>query len=289
MPDPDWRHLPSLAALRAFEATARLGGFSAAARVLNVTQPAVAQQVRALEADLGVVLLRRDGRGLALTEDGTALARALGEGFSAIAAGVEGLRRTERGRGLRVSATPAFSQTVLMPRLGGFWARHPEIAVSLTPTYDLSDLARDGFDVGIRSGKGQWPGVVSEPVVESRFLLVATPGLRDRDGDIARLPWILNPDDRLEQAWLVGAGLDLATLTVNGIDNPMLAVSAARSGYGLMFATEVVVAEDLDKGLLVEVPFAGLPRTAYWAVTLPGPRRPAVTRFLDWLHGEFGL
>ena len=65
MSDPDWLHLPPLSALRAFEAAARLGGFSAAARALNVTHAAVAQQVRALEEHLGAPLIHREGRGMA--------------------------------------------------------------------------------------------------------------------------------------------------------------------------------------------------------------------------------
>ena len=95
MPDPDWRHLPSLSALRAFEATARLDGFSAAARALNVTPAAVAQQVRGLEADLGVALVIRQGRGLVLTPEGARLSAALAEGFSTIAGGIDALRHDE--------------------------------------------------------------------------------------------------------------------------------------------------------------------------------------------------
>lgn len=294
MTDPDWRHLPSLSALRAFEAAARLGGFSAAGRALNVTHAAVAQAVRGLEAELGAALLRRDGRGLRLTEDGERLARALREGFATVAAGVEALRASEGGRGLRVTATPAFSQSVLMPRLGGFWARHPEVTVSVTPSPDLADLRRDGFDLAIRSGRGRWPGVEAEPLVEARFLLAGTPGLLARDPDIARLPWILDrnagagidPADEWERGWLRAAGLDPDALAVNGIDSPMLAVSAALAGYGLIFVTDVVVAADLAAGRLREVPFPGLPRMAYWAVTLPGPRRPATERFVRWLRAE---
>jgi LysR family glycine cleavage system transcriptional activator len=295
MTDPDWRRLPSLSALRAFEAAARLGGFSAAGRALNVTHAAVAQAVRGLEAELGLALLRRDGRGLALTEDGERLARSLREGFGTVAAGVEALRAGERGRGLRVTATPAFAQSVLMPRLGDFWRHHPEVTVSVTPSPDLADLRRDGFDLAIRSGRGGWPGVEAELLVEARFLLAGTPGLLARDPDIARLPWILDrragarldSADAWERGWLKGAGLNPDALAVTGIDSPMLAVPAALAGYGLIFVTDVVVAADLAAGRLKEVPFPGLPRMAYWTVMLPGPRRPALGRFLDWLRAEF--
>lgn len=285
--DPDWRHLPSLSSLRAFEAAARLGGFSAAARALNVTHAAVGQAVRGLEAELGTALLRREGRGLVLTEEGARLAAALREGFGTIATGVEALRGAERRRGLRVTATPAFAQTALLPRLADFWRRHPEIAVSISPGFALVDLVRDGFDVAIRSGSGSWPGLVAEPVVAGRFLPVATPALLARDPDLARLPWILDPRDPSEALWLRSAGLDPEAITVHAIDSPMLAVSAAVAGYGLAFVSDVVVAEHLVAGRLVEVPFPPLPRFTYWAVTPPGPRRAAAAAFVDWIRGQF--
>ena len=78
----DWRDIPSLAALRAFEATARLSSFSAAARELNVTHAAIAQHVRGLEAEFGCELVFRQGAGMALTDAGRALALSLGEGFA---------------------------------------------------------------------------------------------------------------------------------------------------------------------------------------------------------------
>ncbi|EYD74074.1 hypothetical protein Rumeso_04368 [Rubellimicrobium mesophilum DSM 19309] len=287
MSDPDWRHLPSLSALRAFEAAARFASFSEAARVLNVTHAAVSQAVRGLEGELGTTLLRRDGRGLALTDDGERLARALRDGFGTIAGSIEALRGAEKGRGLRVTATPNFAQSVLLPRLGSFWRRHPDVAVSINPDYAVVDLARDGYDVGIRTGQGQWPGLRAEPVVRTRFILVGAPELVARDDDLTRLPWLLSSGDPQESTWLEAAGVDPGSLKVAGIDNPILAVSAALAGYGLLFSADVVATADLAAGRLVEVPFPGLPELTYWAVTLPGPRRPAVEAFVGWLRAQF--
>jgi DNA-binding transcriptional LysR family regulator len=75
---------------------------------------------------------------------------------------------------------------------------------------------------------------------------------------------------------------------VNGIDNPTLAVSAALAGYGLLFSADAVVASDLAAGRLIEVPFPALPKLTYWVVTLPGPRRPGVDAFVNWLRANFG-
>lgn len=287
MTDPDWRHLPSLSSLRAFEAAARLGGFSSAARALNVTHAAVAQAVRGLEADLGTTLLRREGRGLALTEEGARLARSLREGFSAIAAGVEALRGAERRRGLRVTCMPSFAQQLLLPRLGDFWRRHPEIAVSIAPSMAVADLARDGLDLAIRIGDPPWPGTQAEHLMDARLLLVAAPSLLEKGDDLAKLPWVMDPSDAYVAGVLRAGGLDPQALAPIGIDDPLLELAAARAGYGLLFATDRVVQGDLAAGRLVSIPFRGLPRYAYWLVTLPGPRRPALETFIAWLRAEF--
>ncbi|MCR8724497.1 LysR substrate-binding domain-containing protein [Frigidibacter sp. ROC022] len=287
MTDPDWRHLPSLSSLRAFEAAARLGGFSAAARALNVTHAAVAQQVRGLEAELGLTLFRREGRGLALTPVGARLTQALSEGFGAIARGVEDARLAERERGLRVTSTPAFAQSVLLPRLGNFWAAHPDVPITLTPGFDLVDLARDGYDVAIRSGQGDWPGLVAEPLLRTRVVLVGTPALAGRDPDISRLPWILSSKDTLDDQWLATAGLYRKDLVVHALDEPMLAVAAGLQGYGLFFATDIIVAQALAEGHLTELPFPGLPDFNFWIATLPGTRSPALEAFVAWLKETF--
>lgn len=288
MADPDWRHLPSLSSLRAFETAARLGGFSSAARALNVTHAAVAQAVRGLESDLGTTLLRREGRGLALTEEGARLARSLREGFSTIVAGVEALRAAERRWGLRITTTPAFAQQVLLPRLADFWARHPDTPVSISPGLALADLAREGIDLAVRAGPGRWPGLRAEPLLEAQLLVVGAPSLLEREADPARLPWIVDRADEQEMGWLRAAGLDPAALTVAGLDAAPLALPAARAGYGVLFATEAVVKEDLIAGRLRAVPFPGLPRFRFWIVTLEGPRSAAVERFATWLKGQFG-
>jgi LysR family glycine cleavage system transcriptional activator len=120
MTELDWRQMPALAALRAFEATARTGGFSAAARQLNVTHAAVAQQVRALETRLAVALVWRDGRGLRLTPEGQRLAVALNAGFATIRDGVRALTDGATQKPLTVTLPPAFAAEWLMPRLARF-------------------------------------------------------------------------------------------------------------------------------------------------------------------------
>jgi LysR family glycine cleavage system transcriptional activator len=285
MATPDWYRLPSLTALRAFEATARLTSFTGAARALNVTHAAVAQQVRGLEAELGVGLVQRSGRGLALTDEGQRLAQALGDAFGTIAAAVEATRQGERRRGLRVTATPVLTQSLLLPKLGDFWAAHPEITVSVTPTYDVIDIVRDGFDLAIRSGPAgaSWPGLETELLFNAQYILVGSPALRARGEDVAKLPWI-GPFDRNETRILRESGLDPERLSVNGVESPVLSVPAAIQGLGLMFTPDMLVRADITAGRLVRFPFRDLTRFAYYLSVPPGPRRPAVVAFIDWLR-----
>ncbi|PWJ10922.1 regulatory helix-turn-helix protein, lysR family [Jannaschia seohaensis] len=119
----DWRALPSLTALRAFDARARHGSFAEAARALNVTHAAVAQQVRALETELGHRLATRQGRQVQLTDAGRQLALALADGFGTIADAVGGLRDRARSRALRVTTTPFLTERVIMPHLASFRRR----------------------------------------------------------------------------------------------------------------------------------------------------------------------
>ncbi|MCB6178272.1 LysR family transcriptional regulator [Rhodobacter sp. Har01] len=279
----DWRTLPPLPALRAYEAAARLGSFSAAARVLNVTHPAVAQQVRGLERHLGLRLVAEAGRSLRLTEDGTRLAAALNSGFAAIAETLTTLRQADRHRGLRITLTPGFAQNVVIPALPEFWAAHPEIAVSLVPETRLSDLAREGFDLAIRAGFGPWPDGEAQLLCRTRMVLVGAPALLDSGADLAHLPWIVNLTDPEEAEWMAARGLDRSRLQTLDIENPMLAVAAALRGLGLMFATEAMLRDPIAAGQLRLVPGWDLPETAYWAVTPHGPPRAPVQDFLRWL------
>ncbi|HVG46716.1 MAG TPA: LysR family transcriptional regulator [Rubellimicrobium sp.] len=283
--------LPSLTSLRAFEATARLGGFSAAARELNVTHAAVAQQVRGLEAALGTTLLERAGRGLVLTPEGDRLAAALKDGFEAIAAAVEEARVGEDGRPLRVTLTPAFASQWLMPRLGRFWARHPDTPLSLHPDRQIVDLARSRMDLAIRFGDGQWPGLEVEMLVAASYTIVAAPGLLgDRVTltleEMAGMPWIFEQGSDEERAWLRRIGLDPGTLRTTPMPTEDLALSAARAGYGLYVELSVLVREDIASGRLRAVHESADSRFGYWMTRRPAEPRPALRQFMRWLRTE---
>lgn len=281
--------LPSLTALRAFEAAARAGGFSAAARELNVTHAAVAQQVRALEAHLGLPLLYREGRGLKLTDEGARLAPALGQGFATIAEAIDALAEADRARPLRISVTHSFAAQWLMPRLGGFWAKHPEIAVSLHPDNRVVDLAAERMDLAIRCGHGGWKGVEAEVLTPTHFTVVGAPALLGPVGsltaeEMARFPWVIESGWPEQLAWLRSLGIDPETIETHEVPTEDLALSAARQGYGLHVELSTLLDDEIASGRLRAVytsrPDDGM---SYWLVTRPGPKKPALKTLLRWL------
>ena len=295
MAELDWRQMPSLTALRAFEATARLESFSAAARALNVTHAAVAQQVRALEDDLGTALVYRDGRRMALTPEGAQLAQGLGDGFQALQDAVDALRADRAGRPLRISLTPVFAAQWLMPRLGDFWKKYPDIPISLEPDRRVIDLKRDGFDLAIRGGQGDWPGYDIERLVGARYVIVAAPGLlqgrtASSIGEMARLPWIMEQNWPDPLSWLQSLGLEPDKLDITYVANEDMAVAGARQGYGIYAGIQALTEEDVKRGRLVELCRAeddSDTQYSYYLLTRPGPRSEALKTFVRWLKSAF--
>jgi LysR family glycine cleavage system transcriptional activator len=291
MDDPDWRKFPSLSSLRAFEAAARLGGFSAAARALNVTHAAVAQQVRALEAETGAALIQRAGRGMALTPEGAQLAEALTEGFAGIQAAVRQLRRRRDGDPVTVTMTPTFAVQWMMPRLWQFWEAWPDIGVSLRPDQRVLDLRREGIDLAIRFGNGDWPGMKCSFLTSARYVVVAEPSLlgdtpNPTKAEMQALPWVFEENWPEGLSWLKGQGIDPARIEITTMPGEEMALTAARQGYGLVVASAALVEEDVAEGRLRILIDPREDRPAYFVVTPPGPVRPAAQTFIDWLKGS---
>lgn len=285
-----WRDLPSLSLLRAFDATARAGSFADAGRALNVTHAAVTQAVRALEGEIGVPLVRRAGRTVALTEAGERLAQALGEGFGAIEAGLADLRASEARRVVRVTTTTFIAETHVMPRLPEFWARHPGVEVAMSPNPSKEDFVRGGFDMAIRAMADGWveaPDEEVRPLCRSQVIAVCAPSLANSGLHPQDMPWVIGADSSWALAEVARAGLDVSRLKLVELGSPHLEMSACRQGLGAGSATEIICRADLEAGRLVVLPLHGLPEVTY-AVVLPrGPRRPAVDAFAGWLATIF--
>jgi len=283
--------LPPLTALRAFEAAARHLSFSAAGRELNVTHVAVGQQVRRLEEHLGAALMIRNGRGLELTPDGAWLARRLVESFDGIRAAFAEFTAVAEDRPLRVTLTPMFAANWLMPRLADFRAAYPEIELMLNPSPERTDLWRENFDLAIRFGLGDWPGLEVEPFIPSGFVVIAAPGLVSRTwvsnpADLARLPWVLQQGTDEFDVWLAAHGVQVSDKhDVTHLPGYMV-LDAARDGQGIALASRILVEEDLRSARLVALfddGGYGSQNTGYYLVRRAGPMRASARRFIRWL------
>lgn len=287
----DWRTLPSLTALRAFAATADLRSFSQAARALNVTHAAVAQQVRALEDHFGKSLVQRDGRGVSLTADGEQLAQALGEGFAVLQRGVEALRAGEVDQPVRITLTAGFAAQWLMPRLRDFWEKYPDIGLSLHPDPRVVDLHRERMDLAIRYGNGDWPGVTATYLASARLVIAGAPSLiGDRDilspQDMAGMDWILSRNWPEQDNYLRNLGIEPTTLSATDFPGEELAIAAARQGLGLVVESLALIETDVTEGRLRVVHESREKLPAYFVVTLPGQQRAAARAFLKWLRSQ---
>ncbi len=293
------RRLPPLNALRAFEVAARHLSFTRAAEELNVTQAAVSHQIRGLEDWLGFPLFRRLSRALVLTEAGQLLYPDVNQAMDILSAGINRVQRQDSEGVLTITTLDSIASIWLVPRLGRFRDRHPEIDPRLSITDRLVDLARDGIDVGIRYSAqtgGDWPGLTSVLLCTEKIfpicapdLLVAGPPLKE-PADLASFT-LLHDDLPLDwRDWLAAVGCN----TVNPDRGPSfthsnLVLMAARAGEGVALGRSVMAADDLAQGTLVRPFDFSLPAPqAYYLVYAEGADdRPKVRAFRDWVVAEF--
>ena len=282
--------LPSLTALRMFEATARLGSFTKAAAELHVTQAAVSHQLRGLEEQLAIKLFQRSTRRLSLTPAGQRLLPAVSDAFETLSRAVADIGRGEHL--LSITTTPSFGARWLAPRLGRFATSNPDTDLSVRHSTAVLDLAREGLDFAIRWGRGQWPGVVSELIGPSAITLVAAPAYARRLGlkqpaDVARAT-LLHEETREDWIeWLLVAGLDRA-IAQRGIifDDENALIQACLDGQGLALMARSLAEGDLKAGRLVspfDLTFAegyGY-YLVYEAETLKRPKNAAFRAFIQ--------
>jgi len=170
------RYLPSIPALLAFEAVARLGSATAAAQELSLTQSAISRQLKTLEEQIGAQLMTREGRTLVLTPAGRDYVVHVRDilmrlGSASVAAGANPL-----GGALNLAILPAFGMHWLAPRLADFAARHPEVTVNLSTRLAPFDFRGDAFDAAIHFGRKDWPGASHMHLMPEKVVAVAAPG-----------------------------------------------------------------------------------------------------------------
>jgi LysR family glycine cleavage system transcriptional activator len=287
--------LPPLSAIRAFEAAARHGSFTKAAEELGMTQAAVSYQVKLLEDRVGSPLFLRQARKVVLSEAGKRLAPSVSEAFQRLEAGFAAMRETADGV-LSVTAVHTFATNWLVPRMGAFQVAHPEIAVRLDVSSRTVDFGREDFDVGIRGGRGDWPGVKSHLLLPMRFTPLCSPELLARYGpvsepaDLARLPRLFAHDEWWEH-WFKAAGIPEPPQTVAStlaVEVQSMLGTAAVAGQGVAMLMPAFFAADLAAGRLVQ-PFAltATDGNDYWlACAQERQNVPKIRAFREWILAE---
>ncbi len=298
------RRLPPLAALRAFEAAARLENFTAAAAELGMTQAAVSYQVKGLEDRLGAPLFVRERGRARLTPLGGRLLPALSSAFDGIEAAFASFSQEDESL-LTVTTTYTFANTWLAWRVGAFQMDHPDLAVRMTTSNELVDLRSGDADVAIRAGPGGWEGLEHHHLFSGAFTPMASPdfvtGAEQRLGrplepDDIPDQHLIHPSDQWWQQWFADNGVpaDQAVLRRPGVrlENQANEGHAAMAGQGFALLTPFLWTGDLAAGRLT-MPFPERVSTRGWAYWLLYPTERArvakVKRFREWLLAEMTL
>lgn len=286
--------LPSLIAIRAFEAAARLGGFAPAARELQTTPAAVSYHVRQLETQMGIDLFHRRAQRVELTRAGETLAADALSAFTTLRAGLTRAIEADQTR-LHITALPTLGTSWLAPRLGRFRTHHPELRVELDLSPDARDLAGGGYDIAIRNGHGNWPGLRAIPLFPSVFTPLCAPGLVEAvhglgdPGRPLRVPLLGRPD--WWEIWYhdighaSGPAPDRFGTTFSA---EYLDIAAAIAGHGIAIGSPILFAADIAAGRLVRVhPHAATDGRAFWLV-YPATRQLSakIIAFRDWITAE---
>ncbi|WP_426389084.1 transcriptional regulator GcvA [Variovorax sp. R-27] len=286
--------LPPLNALRAFEATARHLSVKNAADELCVTPGAVSQLVKTLELHLGVQLFRRVNRGVFLTDAGQAYLPPVRNAFRQISDATQKVAVPAETGLLTVSATPFFASAWLVPRLKSFQDAHPDIDLQVLTSNALADFSRDGVDVAIRHGMGQYPGLASQRVLTVEMVPVAAPALVIEHGkpkkpvDLLRWPRVNDADRKGWRLWFEAQGIeDAGPARGPSFDDASLLLQAVLAGQGAALLPAAMMAPEIAQGRLVQLSkVTWLEDFAYYLVCPEGSRdRPKVAAFRDWLLG----
>jgi LysR family glycine cleavage system transcriptional activator len=290
--------LPPLTALRAFEAAARHMSFAKAADELSVTPAALSYQIKQLEDHLGLPLFHRLNRAVALTEAGKRLRPGVAEGFDALRGAVHALDSLREGRGLTVTAGPAFTAKWLAPRIYHFVGREPDIEVRIVASLRVMDFDRDGIDAAMRFGWRANPAHFSKPLFDEVLTPMCAPALAAtlRDpADLRDAPLI--HDDSMNQLgtvanwgdWLAAAGVERADWTRGArLSNADHALSAAAEGGAVALGRVSLAEPELRTGRLV-APFPlGIDPEARLRFICPkgAETGPSMATFLAWIDEE---
>lgn len=290
------RRLPSLNAVRSFDAAARHLSFTLAARELCVTQGAISRMVQTLEAELGVALFTRTGRTLALTPAGAAYHPHIQEALDRIAAATRSIKHMDGGGVLSISVLPTFAMRWLVPRLARFQHQHPDILIDITTHERLVNFSTEPVDIGVRYGLGHWPNTEATLFMHEDVEVFCAPSLLER-GPPLRGPADLAAHRLLQHSTRVDAwaryfaacNLPPPDLSQSpGFEHFFMVIEATAAGMGVALLPPIFAANEVASGRLVR-PYEKTLRNAqaYYIVHAPGAGRTRKVRLMkEWLLEE---
>jgi len=290
------RILPSLTALQFFEAAVRHMSFTRAARELHVTQSAISRQIRQLEEFVGRPLFRRDKQRLSLTEAGGTYAAAVRELLNRAEAATIQVMAYGGGGLLTIALLPTFGSRWLIPRLGDFTTRYPDIQLNLVTQVRPFEFAGSEVDVAIHFGSDSWPGAVCYRLMDETVVPVAAPALLaghtplDRPENVSRytlLQHVTRP--QAWQEWLRAVGIENLKIRLGPrFEQFQMVIQAAIAGLGLAVMPPFLIQEELATNRLVVA--IDRPVKSQHAYYLVHPEQntdiPRVAAFRDWLLGQ---
>lgn len=285
--------VPNLNSLRMFDAAARHLNFRLAAEEMHVTQGAVAQQVRRLEADLGLRLFDRKARGLALTDVGRNYFIPVNRALATIDEATRKLR--PQGARIRLSVTPSFASKWLVPRLGAFESDHPDIELQVLASEGLADFRSDGIDLAVRQGQPPFgDGIESQLLTNLELIAVCSPSYAGNVDPICTVDDFISHrlirDGHGHWDRLLGeAGSSKAHRTLQ-FNQAALAIDAAANGQGIALVPHLLARAEIEHGTLVALWRDTQAVQHGYYIVRPTDRKPkaVIQRVTDWLLNEIG-
>ena len=287
--------LPSLTALAVFEASARHLSFKLAAAELNVTPGAVSRQIKAVEEELGVPLFARAASGVSLTSAGEDLYGVLAQSFSRAADVVRKVKQGDRSRNVTVACTDAFATLWLIPRMGDFWSRYPDVTVDHLISDNPRDYRRGEVELRVRYGSGAWSDERAELMFNDTIYPVCSQSFARRHADVdeaALCDLPLLHVDWVDPEWadwdevFRRAGIAHQTLRGRRFGKFSVALQAAQADQGVAVGWDRLVQTYVADGRLVRFTQLKMPAPGNYYLTWNENRllSSAAETLRDWLR-----
>ncbi|MBW5438486.1 LysR family transcriptional regulator [Bradyrhizobium canariense] len=288
------RYLPSTALLTAFEAAARRGSITLAARELSLTQSAVSRQIKLLEQQLGVTLFARERQTIQLTAAGDAYAQEIREALRKISTASFNLRTNPRGGTLNLATLPTFGTRWLAPRLAKFLKQNPGVTINLATRLTYFDLRTETLDAAIHFGLRDWPGVEMALLRSELIVPACSPELKRQygfrmAGDLMKASLLsISTRPQAWDRWFSTQNIESEVGHVMYFDQFATVAQAAMVGVGVALLPTFLIEDELASGKLVRAVDLAIESAERYYLVWPPERsnHPPLVAFRDWLLAE---